>query len=215
MIKIFSRLFNKKSRFLDRFGLPFIIIMLAGIVVYLASVIGTYESEKKSIQALIENSDPKGFFSLPENVNSRRWGTFGFDSLNVSFRYPLNWRPAQSEGHTIIREGEAAIITGEMVDTRVHGESMIAYRVARISALMDLKYIVESISETEISGTNALVLYYHDTEGKNDFYETTFIHEDMFYSLLLVIKNERTSAGNNNAVILDEYKKILATISIL
>lgn len=201
-----------KESFLYKFGFPFLIIVLVGVIVYLGSVVGSYEAEKLAINALIHDSEPNGVFSIPTETLQKKWGTFASDDGDVSFRFPLNWRTTGVKNGGIIREGEGAIISLEASDAAQSGESMIAYRVAKISALQDLKYPIDAIEEATLSDKKALVLQYRDEHDNNTFYDVTFLAGRFFYSIVLAIKNDRSEKVQ--ADIIDEFKKILSTFAI-
>lgn len=192
--------------------MPFLVIILSGIVIYLGSIIGRFTSERNSIELLMRASEPKGVFAIPAEVEAKKWQTFSFALGGVYFKYPGNWRLLQNEDLGIIREGEDAIISTDALDARINGESMVAYRVARLAALQDLKFPVEFIEEAEIADKKALVLKYKSTADGNIFYETTFLDRGFFYTIVLGIKNFKTDTGVN--AIVEEYRDMLATISV-
>ena len=205
-------LFERRVHFFRRFGFPFIIILLIGIIAYLGSVIGRSAAERKAIDLLIQDSVPRGVFTLPSATDAKKWALFSFDFGGISFKYPPNWRTLPGETRGIIREGEDAIISTEATDANINGESMIAYRVARIAALTDLEYPVQMIEEADIAGRRALVLAYKSPEGRGLFYEITFLERGFFYTILLGIRNISTEIAAESIV--DEYRAMLSTITI-
>ena len=190
--------------------MPFLILALLGVIVYLASVIGQTKQERESILALIDESRPEGTFSLPEKFDTRRWKYFSA-SDSVRFKYPLNWRISPTDKTALIRDGEGAFLSVALSDAETSGESIVAYRVARISALQDLGYEVREVLEAELAGTTALVLEYGEKEGAITFYETSFLHGGQFYSLVLFVKENLKEAEIISS--LKEYKQMLATIA--
>lgn len=200
------------SDFMRQWLEPFVILLLIGFVVYLASIVGGSDKEKRDIQAIAAASKPSGVFFLPDTVLDAGWPSLRFGFGKASVRFPLNWRMENQRGSTIIREGEGAIVVFSSEDSIESGDSMLAYRVARISALQELKYHMDSIEEASLGGDRALVFRYHDGDEKNDIYEATLLNGSQFYTATLLMKKERASA--DMPAIINEYKSMLATLNV-
>lgn len=211
--KIFFKkyFFEKRARFFQRFGFPFAILILFGVILYLGSVIGEYHTQESSIQALIDDSEPRSVFVLPHDVRDKNWARVQLGVRGFEFRYPANWRIFDALARTIIREGEGATVSLDVTEADTAGESMIAYRVARIAALSDLGYRVTDISQAVIHGEKALILTYENMSGEALFYDTIVLRRGMFYSVLLAVKKNQMRTHVNDIV--DEYRRILATVS--
>lgn len=209
MIQKFN-FFKTKNSFFHRFGFPFIILILLGTVLYLVGAIGKINDEKKSIQALIENSEPTHVIRLPQSAATKKWSTFysGFGGLR--FKYPPNWRIVPGSHEKIVREGEGALLSVEASNAEESGESMIAYRVARISALQDLGYSIVDIAKTLVADHQALVFEGEDSHG-GALYEAAFLKQGIFYTFTLFIKSETSVSDRKDSI--EEYQKIISTIS--
>ena len=203
--------FPEKQSFLRRLTLPFAVIVLIGIIVYLGSIIGRFTVERKSIELLIKESEPRGTFAIPSVPDAKKWALFSFGVGEVSFKYPPRWRPTSGEYRGIMREGEDAIVSIDAVDAGINGESMLAYRVARIAALQELKYPMRGVESAELSGRRALVLQYYSPNDESMFYETTFLERGFFYTIILGIRGSFSEKGTKSVV--DEYRQMLATMS--
>ncbi|MEK7636313.1 MAG: hypothetical protein AAB362_01340 [Patescibacteria group bacterium] len=210
MKKFFSFEIEKQS-FLRRLVLPFAVIVLSGIVVYLGSIIGRFTVEQKSVEMLIKESEPRGAFFIPTIPDVKKWTTFSLGFEGVSFKYPPRWRPLSGEYRGIMREGEDAIVSVDIVDAGINGESMLAYRVARIAALQELKYPMRAVESAELSGRRALVLQYYSPNDESVFYETTFLERGFFHTIILGTRGSFSENGKESVV--DEYRAMLATVS--
>lgn len=202
--------FLKKNTFLQRFGFPFIILILGGLVVYLGSIIGTIHDEKNAIQALIDNSEPTHSIRFPQRIKTKNWSVFRSGFGGLRFKYPINWRGVPDSDKKIIREGEDALLSVESSHAGATGDSMIAYRVARIAALHDTGYTITTIAKTLVGSDQALILEGRDSDG-GILYETAFLKRGIFYTLTLFIKSEASVSDQKD--IIEEYKKMISTIS--
>ena len=202
------------NTFWQKLGFPFIIIILGGVVIYLVSVISRYQAEQKNIQSLLATSNPKEEFTLkvPEARDIRKWSTFHFENdLSVSFRYPINWRTEPSGTASLIREGEAAVLSAEAIEEPTDESTLLTYRVARLSALSESGYQMTNVFDTYIDGIPAIVISYIDREHKSVFYEAVIPHYDRLYRILLVIKQAQLK-GTSEAIV-NEYKTMLGTLA--
>ena len=203
--------FPEKQTFIGRLMLPFAVIVLIGIIVYLGSVIGQFTVERKSVELLMKESEPRGIFTIPNVPDAKKWAVFSFDIGGVSFKYPPRWRPLSGEYRGIMREGEDAIVSVDAVDAGINGESMLAYRVSSIAALQELKYPMRAVESAELSGRRALVLQYYSPNDEGVFYEATFLERGFFYTIILGIRGSFSENGMKSVV--DEYRAMLATMS--
>lgn len=200
----------KKNGFFQRFGFPFVILILVGAVVYLGSVIGKMNDEQASIQALIDSSEPTHIVRLPQGIKTKSWGVFRAGFGGLRFKYPVNWRILSGSGEKIIREGEGALVSVEASSADTSGESMVAYRVARIAALHDLGYAITDIAKTIVGNDQALMFEGRGADGET-IHESALLRRGIFYTFTMLIKSNISEFGREDIV--KEYKEIISTIS--